>query len=225
MNSHIQMPKCILKEFAKVNNGFYKYNVQDGIINRSFPKSTFTEEDYYSDTMEKMLNRFVETPLKKLLDFARTLPNKPLPIVLDNEIREIALFFAKSLIARSPVLYSAVLKKSIFFQVASKQNQHDSIVDHAMRNKKMDELFERFDFSFMINETSTPFVLPTHGIYEYQIEDVLCMNVPLNPHCAILFKEKGKTILKSNEGEAEIVIIPKGVDDVAMKINSYALQR
>ena len=33
-------------------------------------------------------------------------------------------------------------------------------------------------------------------IYEYQINDVLCMNVPLNTQCAIFLKEKGKTIEK-----------------------------
>ena len=51
------MPKCVFKEFAKDNNGFYKYNIQNSVINRGFPKSTFTEEGYYSDTMEKMLVR------------------------------------------------------------------------------------------------------------------------------------------------------------------------
>ena len=225
INSHIQMPKCVFKEFAKENNGFYKYNIQSGIINRGFPKSTFTEEGYYSDTMEKMLNRFVETPLKKLLDFARELPTKPLPIVLDDEIKEIALVFVKSLIARSPTLYSAVRKNSFFFQFASQQNQHDIIVNYAMREKKMEELFSKFDLSFMINETSVPFVLPTRGIYEYRINGILCMNVPLNPNCAIFFKEKGKAIHKSNDGETEITILPEGFDDVARKINSFALQR
>mgnify|MGYP003303438613 CR=1 FL=1 len=65
--------------------------------------------------LEKMLNRFVETPLKKLLDFARELPTQSLPIVLDGEIKDIALVFVKSLIARSPNLYSAVQKNSFFF--------------------------------------------------------------------------------------------------------------
>lgn len=225
MKSHIQMPKCVFKEFAKDNNGFYKYNIQNSVINRGFPKSTFTEEGYYSDTMEKKLNRFVETPLKKLLDFARELPTQSLPIVLDGEIKDIALVFVKSLIARSPNLYSAVQKNSFFFQFASIQNQHDIIVNYAMSEKKMEELFDKFDISFMINETATPFVLPTRGIYEYQINDVLCMNVPLNTQCAIFLKEKGKTIHKSNYDEAEIAILPEGFDDVAMKINSYALQR
>lgn len=225
MKSHIQMPKCVFKEFAKDNNGFYKYNIQNGVINRGFPKSTFTEEGYYSDTMEKMLNRFVETPLKKLLDFARELSTQSLPILLDGEIKDIALVFVKSLIARSPTLYSAVQKNSFFFQFVSTQNQHDIIVNYAMREKKMEELFDKFDISFMINETVTPFVLPTRGIYEYQINDVLCMNVPLNTQCAIFLKEKGKTIHKSNYDEAEIAILPEGFDDVAMKINSYAVQR
>ena len=51
------------------------------------------------------------------------------------------------------------------------------------------------------------------------------MNVPLNPTCAIFFKEKGKAIHKSNDGETEITILPEGFDDVARKINSFALQR
>jgi len=57
MNSHIQIPKCVFKEFAKDNKGFFKYNIKTKIISRGYPKTTLTEEDYYSEKMEKTLNK------------------------------------------------------------------------------------------------------------------------------------------------------------------------
>ena len=40
MNSHITVPKCVLKQFALDKNGFYKYDVQTKIISRGYPKTT-----------------------------------------------------------------------------------------------------------------------------------------------------------------------------------------
>lgn len=225
MNSHIQMPKCILKQFALDNNGFYKYDIQKGRINRGFPKSTFTEPDYYSETIEKAFNLLVENPLKKVLDYAKGFEEETLPEIMSTETREIAIMYLKSLIARSPLLLSSVKENSVFLQFASKQAQHDITATYAMQEEKMEALFNKFDFSFMINETNTPFVLPTRGLYEYQINGVLCINAPINPKCCIMLKEKGKVIHPNNKEKNLITILPKTFDDIVMKVNSFAMQR
>ena len=86
MQSHIQMPRCVLAEFVNGNKSFYKYNVENGKINIGFPKRTFTSENYYSEAMESALNKHIESPLRTLLDFARILPTLTLPITLEDKV-------------------------------------------------------------------------------------------------------------------------------------------
>ena len=71
VNSHIQMPKCVLAEFVNGNKSFYKYNVENGKINIGYPKRTFTSENYYSGAMETALNKHIESPLKNSFGFCK----------------------------------------------------------------------------------------------------------------------------------------------------------
>ena len=223
MNSHIQIPKCVFREFALSDNGFYKYSVKSNKITRGFPKTTFTEEDYYSKTMEMILSSRVESPLSKLLTFAKELPIKSLPIALDGEIEDIALTYAKSLVARNPLLCQSAISHSILGQFLPKRDQHDYCVSYAMSNKKMSELFSKFDLSFIVNQTNVPFVLATRGICEFVINKTICMMSPLNPYCGIFFIEKGKTIHNQIGRDKKILFIPSDFDGFITKINSFAL--
>lgn len=225
MNSHIQIPKCVFREFALNNHGFYKYSVKSHKITRGYPKTTFTEENYYSETMEHILSKSVESPLNKLLTFARELPNTSLPITYNAEIADIALTYAKSLVARNPLLCESAISHSLLGQFLPKRDQHDYCVSHAMTNEKMTELFSQFDLSFIVNQTETPFVLATRGLYDFTINKTICMISPLNPYCGLFFIEKCKTIHSQGNGEKEIMFIPTEFDDVVMKINSFALAR
>ena len=222
MNSHIQIPKCVLKEFALKNNGYYKYCIETQRIVFGHPKTTFTEEDYYSEEMETILSRNIETPLSKLLTFARELPNKVLPITIDVEISDIALAYAKSLIARNPSLCESVISQSKLGQLLSKRDQHDICVYLSMGEEKMTELFNKFDLSFIVNETNTPFVLGTRGLCEFSMDGATCMISPLNSHCGLIFIEKGRTT-HVKEGRP-IIFIPAHDDNVVMKINSFFLK-
>jgi len=85
----------------------------------------------------------------------------------------------------------------------------------------MRKFYNRFTLSFMVNETMTPFVLPTRGLYEFQYMGTLCLNAPLNSRCALMLEDKNP--LKN--AESKIAIIPPKCDDIVMKINGYALQR
>ena len=105
MQSHIQMPRCVLAEFVNGNKSFYKYNVENGKINIGFPKRTFTSENYYSEAMESALNKHIESPLRTLLDFARILPTLTLPITLEDKVITLARTYIESLVARSPILF------------------------------------------------------------------------------------------------------------------------
>lgn len=221
MQSHIQMPRCVLAEFVNGNKSFYKYNVENGKINIGFPKRTFTSENYYSEAMESALNKHIESPLRTLLDFARILPTLTLPITLEDKVITLARTYIESLVARSPILFSSVNEESDLLGLFSIQDRHDIVVDYAMKNEEMRKFYDRFTLSFMVNETNTPFVLPTRGLYEFQYMGTLCLNAPLNPRCALMLEENNP----SKNAESKIAVIPKTFDDILMKINGYALQR
>lgn len=71
MDSHIQMPKCVLKQFAiktGANQGkIYYYNFDNKKICLGCPKTLNTEKDYYSNEAEYFLSAEIETPLGQII--------------------------------------------------------------------------------------------------------------------------------------------------------------
>lgn len=224
MDSHITIPRRVFKEFINKNKFYYAYSVKTGHIGKSYPKSTYTQEGYYSDQMERALNRYVEQNLPKLLAFVRDIPNRASPIILSNDLKKIAWTYVRSLIARSPMLHEGVAKDSGAIRLLSEQDQHDVVVDYAMRNGNMDELIDKFELSFISNQTKTEFVIPTRGLYEVTLGDALCIIVPINPYGGIMLKEKGKSIHEYNVGKNELIVLPKGFDDVVDQFNGKAFR-
>lgn len=225
MKSHIQIPKCILKAFAQDNNAYFMYDVNANKIRRGHPKTTLTEEDYYSEHMEYLLCQKVENPLCKMLDFSKQTILMDPSVLVDSDILDISLTYAKSVIARSPSLCRGVFDHSLYSQFVSQQCRHDIVVAYAMTDSLLDNFFACYDRSFIVNQTESPFVLPTRGIYDCRLNDVSCLVVPIQPHCAILFKEKDKHILNITSSNNVIVILPIGFDDYVMKLNSFAFLR
>ena len=64
MNSHITVPRSVFDEFLNDKGCLFKYEIENDRISRGFPRTTYTEEGYYSDIIEAALNKHVETPLK-----------------------------------------------------------------------------------------------------------------------------------------------------------------
>ena len=224
MNSHIQIPKCVFKEFVNDGNFFYKFDVKTKKVSKGYPKTTYTSENYYTKSMEQKLNKYVETPLNKLLLFARQLPTRELPVVVENEIKNLALTYVQSLVARSPILFESMIENSVYLQFLPRESLHDIAVNYAMRDNNLKKFYENYQLSFMVNMTDNSFVLPTRGQYEYQINEVQCINVPLTPKCSIFFKEPGKKIHKSVQEENFILYIKEDCIDIVNKLNRFAVE-
>ena len=223
MNSHITVPRLIYNEFTGENGYLYKYEIEKNLISKTFPKSTFTKENYYSNLMEKKLSIHVENPLKKLVYYARQLRNDDF-YAWNEEMIEIAKIYVKSLFARSPLVCKEAVTKSIFLQFAKKNEQieHDMVVDNVMSNSCAEKLNRDYDYSFMVNKTQTPFVIPTSGMYGFGINGAKCINVPLTPWCAISMRQKGKIF--TGEVQNPIEVVPDGMDDLIMQLNYFAFR-
>ena len=222
MDSHITIPKSVYKEFVNEKNFYYKYDVKNVKVSKGNPKKTFTEEGYFSDTIEKKLNKFVETPLRELLNFCRELITfDGESIIISNHIKNIAWAYLQSLWARNPKMCEMLSNNSVYYQFVSLQNQHDIAVDLMMDESKKEVLMRIWDLSILINKTDTRFVLPTRGVYEHTINGVVCLAVPINPYVCLHFKEKGKHIHKGDEKNSYL-IISKDMDEFVQKLNSFA---
>lgn len=221
MNSHITVPRSVFDEFLNDKGCLFKYEIENDRISRGFPKSTYTEEGYYSDVIEAALNKHVETPLKKLINYAKQLPNNEV-FVWDEEIMEIAKNYVKALFARSPIVCKKAINESLFIQFyeTTNQEEHDLIVDIVMSGNDFEMISQKYDYSFMVNLTQTPFVIPTSGMYGFGINSVRCINVPITPWCTILMKEKCDVLIGENADD--VAIVHAGSDDIIMKLNRYA---
>ena len=66
INSHIVLPKFLLKNFEIVNF-FWFYDTDRSFIAKGHASSFNTEKGYYSDGTEQVLNSAVETPFSNLV--------------------------------------------------------------------------------------------------------------------------------------------------------------
>lgn len=195
MNSHILIPKVLLKEFLGSELFYYKYEVNKNCISKGFPKKTFTGLNYYSNCVENFLNEEIENPLKKLLDYVKKMEGLNNKIEIDYSLKNIAWNYIYSIIVRNPKLLKSVVDESEFSFLLGSQTQHDALVLCGLGNEL--KIRDSFDLTFMINRTNIPFILPIRGLYEYSFNGVVCINIPLNPHCCIMLYEKNKLIQKN----------------------------
>lgn len=223
LDSHITVPKVVYKEFLDGCDLYFKYDVKRDIISRGSPRTTFTEKDYYSDATEKILNKYIERPLKELLIFCREIVNSK-EIIIDDSSQEKAWTYFASLFARNPKMCNLIYENSTYFQFLSKQNQHDITVDLIMSSFNNSDFTQKIALSFLINRTSVPFVLPSRGFYEYTINDVTCHAIPLNPYVCLNFKEKDKEIHRGIDENSYLMIAPD-MSDFVYKLNEFAFIR
>ena len=102
MDSHILIPKSVYKRFVNEKKFYYKYDIKNRKVRKGYPKTTFTQQNYFSDYMEKTLNKYIEIPLKKLLNFADKIDLDAEEIIFDEELQYIAKSYIISLTARNP---------------------------------------------------------------------------------------------------------------------------
>lgn len=190
INSHIQMPKEVLKRFHNRYNSFRYYDVVKGIIGKNGRANSInTENGYYSKEVEQLFNKLIETPLGDFLNEIDKVDFDKESFVLSEEIKIVAKTFAWSLISRDPTMYSAFKKKSVFAQFVA-GNLHDYAAISGMGFAEEKDMFSDYIVTFLINKTDTPFVLPICGLYSYSRNKHRMMNIPISSKIAICFANK-----------------------------------
>lgn len=201
VNSHIQMPKCVLKRFENQNHSFYYYDVEKDIIgSNGHAKTTNTQFGYYSEEVEKYLNDNIEMPFAKVLQFVDKTDFDGSSFFWNSEFSKNVKSFIYTLMVRDPKMLKSINDHSVFFQFFNKQSQHDYAVIEGIRQAHLEDPFKAYTVTFSVNKTHKPFVLPMCGLYEYKLMDAIHVNLPVTPKIAItLVEPKGASgLLKNN---------------------------
>lgn len=185
INSHIQMPKCILSRFEE-NNRFYYYDVEKKHIGKNgHAKSINTKRGYYSQAGEDYLRNNIETPIGELLKeidrFDFNQPNFEFSEEFNNRVRR--LFY--SLISRSPSFQNEVDKNSDYFSLIHERDRHDYVACVGIELAEERKILDAFTVTISMNTTNTPFILPTCGIYSFAINDDVVILLPVSKSLAL----------------------------------------
>lgn len=200
VRSHIQMPKLIMKNFTDANNQLYFFDIEASVIKRGYAKSLYTELGYYSDEIENYLGKRIEGKLGELIKLLNMLDCHNSNQTISSNYEEIVFDYLYSLLTRSPKFQNQIKCHSIFFQFFRDQFQHDYAAFAGMEYAKENSLLRELKSSFLINNTSREFVLPTGGITIFG-DIIIC---PVSPKRAITFCKNSK---KDDESKNNVVTV------------------
>lgn len=207
VNSHIQMPKQIMKNFTDENGLLYFFDIENGKIRRGYPKTMYTEVGYYSYYVEGFLGAEVESNLGELLKFIKDTEfetgDEP-----PAQYRDIAFNYVYSLLARSPSFQVELNSNSVFFQFFSKRDQHDIAAHDGYLMAQEKSILQQYQISFLVNKSTEELVLPTGGLTQCK-NRIIC---PVTPRRAIVLddihieEEEGKNFLAVYEVDDQEVV-------------------
>ena len=187
IDSHIQMPKCVLKHFANEYQSFYYYDINESDSRRKIklghPKSLNTKKGYYSNEVEQLLQKIIESPLGIEIQYM-TSNNFSEPIDIPVGFRDALLTYIHSLIARAPHMYSTIEKHSFSLQIFgdfTETGKNDFAVECVLQEATKNSPFKDYIVTILVNKTTIPFVLPIGGMYFYG--NFVC--APISPERAI----------------------------------------
>ena len=186
INSHIQMPKLLLKRFHNKNNKFFYYDVKGNFIGTNgTAESTNTKLGYYSIEIENYFRDNIETPLGNFLALIEQNGFKTQTLGLPSNFSDIAKNFMRALVARSPSFLEQMKSEESVLINLPETKQHDLVAKIGINIANEHEIFSDYIVTFMINDTNIPFVLSVDGIYNYTLNGHSVINLPISPKAAI----------------------------------------
>ena len=225
IQSHIQMPKLLLKRFHNENNRFYYYDVAGKFIgNKGTAESTNTEFGYYSVDTENYLSDNIETPFGKILAYIDSLDFTQEYFAMPFDFEQSTRAFIYSLLSRDPAMVSTVNKHSVFLQFLPKQSRNDFTAIIGILQAKQNDPFAEYFLTFMVNHTEVPF--PIAGLYSYSINGHSIINLPISPNIAICLVHKGyaKHLMHDN-GMVSMFMVELPVKIIQMNIWAFISQK
>jgi len=219
IDSHIQMPKGILKQFVDKYHAQYIYDFISPWVKKAHPKSVNTQKGYYSTEIEKFLDANIEAPLGKLISELESESYQPQQRHVDLDL--LAKRYLRSLICRSQSMLDRMGKNSVYLQFCPEQDAHDLTVINNYNAANSLNLFGETLVTILDNRTSTPFVLPLCGHYSCRFDQAPCIVLPLTKqHALVLIYEcAAKDFICENGIKSRLCVVS---EDTIDRLNQQA---
>ena len=222
IQSHIQMPKCMLKRFENEHKRFYYYDVEQGFIgSNGHAKSINTSHGYYSQKTETFLRDYIETPFSNLLSQIDRIDFDSIPFSMPLDLDVLVKRFINALISRSPQMISETKKNSLFYQFLSVQSQHDYAAEKGIELAEQFNFFRDFFVTFAVNKTTVPFILPMCGLYNFKFNGIDTVFLPVSPQLCIALVNNDGADLFIRDGVGAMILVSD--DSQATWFNKRAL--
>lgn len=222
--SHIQIPRFVLKRFANDQGFLAYYDINKSILGtKGTPKTMNTEENYYSDIGERYWNSEVESELSALikkLDKGDTdTPRSTLP----GDFYLLSIKYLHSLMARSPRTHRTVENKSVFLQFLNPSNQHDLTSSGVYSIAQEKKYFGEWIPTLLVNKSTVPFILPMCGYVEYELMGIEgFISMPIDPKKAIMLIPPTARSMYCEKDHIKYGQIE--IDSIAKRINVFAFE-
>lgn len=222
VQSHIQMPKLLLKRFHNQNNRFFYYDVEKGFIGtKGTAESTNTQFGYYSIETEHYLRDNIETPFGTILAYIDQVDFNQEYFIMTYDFERSTRNFIYALMARDPIMIKEMRGKSFFAQFLPEQSHHDFAAVNGISIAGKQRIFADYILTFMINRTDIPFVLPLGGLYDYRLNGHSVINFPISPQIAICLIHEGYAErMIRDDGTVSMFMVE--YPDVIQRMNGWA---
>lgn len=198
IDSHIQVPKGILKHFSESSGRVFYLQVETGKIGLAGAGVLGTEHGYYSEKQESYLNKEIETPLTSLAAKVRLLlKDDKKTLALSASEETILKKYVTAAMARSQLALDAFLTASVTVDLCTEQQNHDDLVYLATKgNNGVAKILEDHFLVVLINKTEDNLVVPRNCFYALVLHGYECIVAPISPKCALcLFPPKYADII------------------------------
>lgn len=222
VNSHIQMPRCVLKNFEDDKQTLYYYDFKSKNIKRGRAASLNTEFGYYSLKTENYLRDHIEAPFGKVMAYLKKITVED-TFALDNLFIEDIRNFLYALLSRGTDMISSINRNSVFFQFFQKREQHDYAVTKGIKLAKERDLLKDWEITFLINDSNVPFILPLQGIYQFgtKRKGCSCLNFPITPNLAITLFHKNYTEWFVENGVVKLFYLTEDEDAQILNLLAF----
>ncbi len=207
VNSHIQVPNFILKNFRDKSGKVNHLDLEKLQIRACGSKDLGTEYGYYSDEIESLLNKEFENPFSKVISDIKGFLKEPQNgLLLPSDFDDVCKRYITISSSRSDLLFDAFKSESFTAFLFSEQQNHDNVVSFTMgyNGGIFPELLS-YKVRLLVNNTNRTFLLPRNGFYVVSSDGKQCVAAPIMPEAAILLIP-GENTEESN-AETEVMTI------------------
>ena len=228
INSHIQIPRFILKQFVDPAYGkVHFFDLKNGFIARQSARRLGVSKGYYSEEVEGYLNLNYEQPLSIIICSLYPLINNETDVITvysSNDLESIVKQYVSVLMVRSNLALQSFYENSKTAMLFDEQTNHDSLVIFGTNTggSGVASVLKDTSLQLIINDSNRKFVIPRNGYYEVTSNGFPCIFVPFHPQAAFVLRPTGqKETHKQSQCEAVISINEDDVYEANLRALRY----